>query len=69
MKTVQLGIPVTASNVLVRKYVGFIFKFLQSSNHPAVEFDLCFLCSMQLTNVLLFYFGLNAMNCSLFHNI
>ena len=53
MKTVQLGIPVTASNVLVRKYVGFIFKFLQSSNHPAVEFDLCFLCSMQLTNVLL----------------
>ena len=53
METVQLGIPVTASNVLVRKYVGFIFKFLQSSNHPAVEFDLCFLCSMQLTNVLL----------------
>lgn len=50
METVQLGIPVTASNVLVRKYVGFIFKFLQSSNHPAVEFDLC---SMQLTNVLL----------------
>ena len=53
METVQLGIPVTASNVLVRKYVGFIFKCLQSSNHPAVEFDLCFLCSMQLTNVLL----------------
>ena len=53
METVQLGIPVTASNVLVRKYVGFIFKFLQSSNHPAVEFDLFFLCSMQLTNVLL----------------
>ena len=53
METVQLGIPVTASNVLVRKYVGFIFKFLQSSNHPAVEFDLCFLCSAQLPNVLL----------------
>ena len=53
METVQLGIPVTASNVLVRKYVGFIFKFLQSSNHPAVEFDLCFLCSTHLTNVLL----------------
>ena len=53
METVQLGIPVTASNVLVRKYVDFIFKFLQSSNHPAVEFDLCFLCSTRLTNVLL----------------
>lgn len=36
-----------------KKICSFIFKFLQSPNHPAVEFDLCFLCSTQLTNVLL----------------
>ena len=53
MKTVQLGIPVTASNVLVRKYEALFLNFLQSSNYPAVEFDLCFLCSAQLPNVLL----------------